>query len=204
MDEDKKSESFKEKISSSFLKGLLVIVPPAITVFVVVWLFELTERIITEIFPSHIPGTGLVIVVLSIWVIGMLSGNYLSQKIIELFDALIDKIPVVKFIYGSVKQVTKALFESDSAFKNVVLVPYGKSYVLGFLMLVIPEPVREKLGDEYACIYVPWSMNMTAGMNFFVKKSEVIYLNMAPPDAFQFILTAGTFSAPKDLIKLKK
>lgn len=204
MDEDKKSESFKEKISSSFLKGLLVIVPPAITVFVVVWLFELTEGIITEIFPSHIPGTGLVIVVLSIWVIGMLSGNYLSQKIIELFDALIDKIPVVKFIYGSVKQVTKALFESDSAFKNVVLVPYGKSYVLGFLMLVIPEPVREKLGDEYACIYVPWSMNMTAGMNFFVKKSEVIYLNMAPPDAFQFILTAGTFSAPKDLIKLKK
>lgn len=204
MDEDKKSESFKEKISSSFLKGLLVIVPPAITIFVVVWLFELTERIITEIFPSHIPGTGLVIVVLSIWVIGMLSGNYLSQKIIELFDALIDKIPVVKFIYGSVKQVTKALFESDSAFKNVVLVPYGKSYVLGFLMLVIPEPVREKLGDEYACIYVPWSMNMTAGMNFFVKKSEVIYLNMAPPDAFQFILTAGTFSAPKDLIKLKK
>ncbi|MBR4904960.1 MAG: DUF502 domain-containing protein [Selenomonadaceae bacterium] len=202
MDEDKKPQSFKEKISSSFLKGLLVVVPPAITVLVVVWLFDLTERIITKVFPSHIPGTGLVIVLLSIWIVGVLSGNYLSEKIIELFDALIDKIPVVKFIYGSVKQVTKALFESDSAFKNVVLVPYGDSYILGFLMLTIPEPVREKLGDEYVCIYVPWSMNMTAGMNLFVKKTNVIYLNMAPPDAFQFILTAGTIS-PKDLLKLK-
>ncbi|MBR4153580.1 MAG: DUF502 domain-containing protein [Selenomonadaceae bacterium] len=202
MEEDKQPQSFKEKISSSFLKGLLVIVPPAITILVVMWLFDLTEQIISTVFPAHIPGTGLVIVVLSIWVIGILSGNYLSEKIIELFDALIDKIPVVKFIYGSVKQVTKALFESDSAFKNVVLVPYGNSYILGFLILTIPEPVREKLGDDYVCIYVPWSMNMTAGMNLFVKSSDVIYLNMAPPDAFQFILTAGTIS-PKDLLKLK-
>ena len=204
MDEDKKSESLKEKISSSFFKGLLVIVPPAITILVVTWLFEFTESTIGKFLPTKIPGVGLLIVLTGILIIGILSGNFLSQKFIELFDTLIDKIPVVKFIYGSIKQVTKALFESDSAFKNVVLVPYGKSYVLGFLMLEIPKPVREKLGDEYACIYVPWSMNMTAGMNFFVKKSEVIYLNMAPPDAFQFILTAGTFSAPKDLIKLKK
>ena len=194
MDEDKKLKSFKEKISGSFLKGLLVIVPPAITVFVVVWLFELTESMIAKVFPSHIPGTGLVIVLLSIWLIGVLSGNFLSEKIIEIFDALIDKIPIVKFIYGSVKQVTKALFESDSAFKNVVLVPYQGAYVLGFLMLTLPEPVKEKLGEDYVCVYIPWSMNMTAGMNLFVKNSDVIYLNMAPPDAFQFILTAGTIS----------
>ena len=144
--------------------------------------------------PSHFPGAGLMIVLIAIWMIGVLSGNFLSKAIIELFDKLIDKIPIVKFIYGSVKQVTKALFESDSAFKNVVLVPYQHSYVLGFLMLTLPEPVKEKLGDDYVCVYMPWSMNMTAGMNLFVKKSDVIYLNMAPPDAFQFILTAGTIS----------
>lgn len=201
MDEDKERKSFKEQISSSFLRGLLVVVPPAITVFVVVWLFDLTERMISKIMPSHIPGTGLVIVLAAIWIIGVLSGNFLSKAIIELFDALIDKIPIVKFIYGSVKQVTKALFESDSAFKNVVLVPYQHSYVLGFLMLTIPDPVREKLGDDYVCVYVPWSMNMTAGMNLFVKKSTVIYLNMAPPDAFQFILTAGTITPPSIVSK---
>ena len=208
MDEDKdKSKSFKEQISSSFFRGLLVIVPPAITVFVILWLFDLTERMITKVLPNHIPGMGLVIVVVGIWIVGVLSGNFLSQKIIEIFDAIINKIPIVKFIYGSVKQVTKALFESDSAFKNVVLVPYQGNYVLGFLMLMVPEPVKEKLGEEYVCVYIPWSMNMTAGMNLFVKKSNVIYLNMAPPDAFQFILTAGTIStaglASKGLAELK-
>lgn len=194
MEEDNNSKSFKEQISSSFLRGLLVIVPPAITVAVVMWLFDLTERMISQILPSHIPGLGLLIVVVAIWVVGVLSGNFLSKAIIEFFDGLIGKIPIVKFVYGSVKQVTKALFESDSAFKNVVLVKYQHSYVLGFLLLTLPEPVREKLGDDYVCVYVPWSMNMTAGMNLFAKKEDIIYLNMAPPDAFQFILTAGTIS----------
>lgn len=198
---EEKPKSLKEQLSSSFLRGLLVVVPPAITIVVVMWLFDLTERMITKVMPSHFPGAGLLIVVVAIWLIGVLSGNFLSKALIELFDALIDKIPIVKFIYSSVKQVTKALLESDSAFKNVVLVPYQHSYVLGFLMLTVPEPVREKLGDDYVCVYMPWSMNVTAGMNLFVKKSDVIYLNMAPPDAFQFILTAGTFSSPKDLLK---
>ena len=194
MDEDKKQKSFTEQISSSFFKGLLIVVPPAITIFVLKWLFEFTEDSIGKILPAQIPGAGLVIVLASIWIVGVLSGNYLSKKILDFFDALISKIPIVKFIYSSVKQVSKALFESDSAFKRVVLVPYQKSYVLGFQMLTMPEPVREKLGEDYACVYMPWSMNMTAGMNFFVKKSDLIYLDMVPQDALQFILTAGTIS----------
>ena len=135
MAEDKKPKSFKEQISSSFFKGLLIVVPPAITIFLVKWLFELTESSIGTFLPVKIPGTGLIIVIVGIWIVGVLSGNFLSEKILGIFDALISKIPIVKFIYGSVKQVSKALFESDSAFKRVVLVPYQKSYVLGFQMI---------------------------------------------------------------------
>ena len=207
MDEDNKPKSFTEQISSSFFKGLLIVVPPAITVFVVTWLFELTEDTIGKYLPAKIPGAGLAIVLVGIWIVGVLSGNFLSKKILEFFDGLISKIPVVKFIYKSVKQVSKAVFESDSMFKSVVLVPYQKSYVMGFQILNVPEPVREKLGDDYVCVYMPWSMNMTAGMNFFVKKSDVIQLDMLPQDALQFILTAGTISAaglvPTSLDKLK-
>ncbi|MBQ4404652.1 MAG: DUF502 domain-containing protein [Selenomonadaceae bacterium] len=206
MDEDKK-KSFTEKISSSFFKGLLIVVPPAITVFVVIWLFNLTENTIGKYLPAKLPGAGLVIVLVGIWIVGVLSGNFLSEKILGLFDNIIGKIPVVKFIYKSVKQVSKALFESDSMFKSVVLVPYQKSYVMGFQMLTVPEPIKAKLGDDYVCVYMPWSMNMTAGMNFFVKKSDVIYLDMLPQDALQFIVTAGTISTagmmPTDLEKLK-
>ena len=194
MAEDKKPKSFKEQVSSSFLKGLLIVVPPAITILVVKWLFEFTEDSIGKFLPAQIPGAGLLIVLASIWIIGVLSGNFLSEKILGFFDWLISKIPIVKFIYSSVKQVSKALFESDSAFKRVVLVPYQKSYVLAFQLLMLPEPIKEKLGEDYVCVYMPWSMNMTAGMNFFVKKSDVIYIDMLPQDALQFILTAGTIS----------
>ena len=194
MDKDKKPKSFKEQISSSFFKGLLIVVPPAITIFLVTWLFELTENSIGKFLPVKIPGTGLIIVLVGIWIVGVLSGNFLSEKILGIFDGIISKIPIVKFIYGSVKQVSKALFESDSAFKRVVLVPYQGNYVLAFQMLNLPEPVKEKLGEEYVCVYMPWSMNMTAGMNFFVKKSDVIYVDMMPQDALQFILTAGTIT----------
>ena len=207
MSDDKKPKSFTEQVSSSFLRGLLVVVPPVITIVVIKWLFELTESSIGKILPVQVPGVSLIIVVVSIWIVGVLSGNFLSKKIIDLFDAIIGKIPIVKFVYGSVKQVTKALFESDSAFKQVVLVPYRECYVLGFLLLTVPEPVRQKLGDDYACVYVPWSMNMTAGMNMFVKKSELIRLDMLPPDALQFILTAGTISTAglvsKDSLNIK-
>ena len=206
MGKDKKPKSFTEQVSGSFFKGLLIVVPPVITIFVVTWLFDLTEDSIGKFLPVQIPGMGLVIVLVGIWIVGVLSGNFLSQKIIGLLDTIIGKIPVVKFIYGSVKQVTKALFESDSAFKNVVLVPYQHGYVMGFMLLGLPNAVREKLGDEYVCVYVPWSMNMTAGMNLFVKREEIISIDMLPPDAFQFILTAGTTSAlgnAKDAIKSK-
>ncbi len=208
MSDDKKPKSFTEQVSSSFFRGLLIVVPPAITIFVVHWLFELTESSIGKFLPAQIPGFGLVIVLVLIWIVGVLSRNFLSKKIIDIFDAIIGKIPIVKFIYGSVKQVTKALFETDSSFKNVVLVPYRGAYVLGFQMLTVPEPVRKKLGDDYVCVYMPWSMNMTAGMNFFVKKSDLIPVDMLPPDAFQFILTAGTISpaelVSKDALKLEE
>ncbi|MBR2519925.1 MAG: DUF502 domain-containing protein [Selenomonadaceae bacterium] len=208
MDENKdKPKSFTEQISSSFFKGLLIVVPPAITIFLVVWLFELTEQIIKMYFPMRFPGLGLLIVLAVIWIVGVLSGNYFSKKILGFFESLLGKIPVVKIVYKSVKQVSKAIFESDTMFKSVVLVPYDKTYVLGFLLLVTPESVKEKLGDEYVCVYMPFSMNMTSGMNFFIKESELIHLDMSQPDALQFILTAGAIAipggiSPADLEKL--
>ncbi len=191
-----KEKTLAQKISECFLNGLIVLVPPAITIFVVAWILNITEgqlgKIINAHFNLQIPGIGIITIALTILIVGFVTGNNFAQKTIELLELLLDKIPVVKFIYGSVKQVSKALFESNSAFKHVVLVPYQKSYVLGFLMTNVPSAVREKLGVDYVCVYVPWSMNMTAGMNLFVRRQDLVFVNMATEDALQFILTAGT------------
>lgn len=189
-----KKRTLSEIISEQFLNGLIVLVPPAITIFAVMWLLDFTESTFVGYLPIKFPGVGLVTILLLIWLVGAASGHIIPQTIIEGIDYLLGKIPVVKFIYGSVKQFSKAVFDSNSSFQRVVLIPYHQSLALGFLMSNIPDAVREKLGDDYVCVFVPWSLNMTSGTNLFVKKSDVIEVDMRPEDALQFMLTAGTVS----------
>ena len=193
-----KEKSLAGKISEQFMNGLIILAPPAITAFVVMWILNLTEnKIGVEIekyFNVHFPGIGLISIVLSIWIVGLIFGHTFPQKVIKVVEYFLDKIPVVKFIYSSVKQFSRAIFESNSSFQKVVLVPYQGNLVMGFLMRNVPEPVRRKLGNEYVCVYVPWSLNMTAGMNLFVKRSNLVLLDMDLEDGLQFILTAGTGS----------
>ena len=198
---EKKEKSLAGKISEQFMNGLIILAPPAITAFVIMWILNITEsRIGVEIekyFHINFPGIGLIAILLTIWIVGVIFGHTFPQKVIKLVEYLLDKIPVVKFIYSSVKQFSKAIFESNSSFQKVVLVPYNGALVMGFLMRNIPEKVQEKLGKEYVCVYMPWSLNMTAGLNLFVKKSDLVILDMELEDGLQFILTAGTFNQIK-------
>ena len=198
LNEEKKNKSITDKISEQFLNGLIVLVPPAITFFIVDWLLKITgttfDKYVGKYLPFYFPGIGLVVIVLAIWITGIVSGHYLPKKIIRFCEFILSKIPVIKFIYSSIKQFSKAIFESNSAFQHVVLVPYHQSLALGFLMSKVPDAVREKIGEDYVCVFVPWSLNMTSGTNLFVKKSDVIHVDMPPEEALKFMLTAGTVS----------
>ena len=191
---EKKKNGLSDKIAEQFLNGLIVLIPPAITALVVMWLLNLTEGTIVQYLPVKFPGVGLVSILLFIWIVGIISGHNFPKKIIHLCEFILSKIPVVKFIYSSVKQFSKAIFETNSSFQRVVLVPYHESLALGFMMNNVPDAVQEKIGDEYVCVFIPWSLNMTSGKNLFVKKSNVIHVDMKPEDALQFLLTAGTIS----------
>lgn len=189
-----KKKTIASKISEDFLDGLIVLMPPVITIFVVMWILNLTESTVGKYIPINFPGIGLITIIFTIWLVGFLTGNRLAQKIISIGEWFLNKIPVVKFIYSSVKQFSQAVFDSDSSFQNVVLVPYHQSLALGFLIDNIPAPVKEKLGDDYVCVFVPWSLNMTSGTNLFVKKSDIIQVEMKSEAALQYMLTAGTVS----------
>ena len=179
------------KITEHFIDGFIVVLPPAITALVVMWLVEFAETTVGIYLPFKFPGAGLIAILFSIWFIGFVSGHKLSKRIIKILEWVFDKIPVVKFIYSSVKHFSTAIFESNSMFQNVVLVPYKQSLALGFLLSDIPDPIREKLGDDYVCVFLPWSLNITSGRNLFVEKSKIIHVDMKTEDALQFMLTAG-------------
>ncbi|WP_314595462.1 DUF502 domain-containing protein [uncultured Selenomonas sp.] len=179
------------KVSKRFINGLILLVPLAITVFVVTEVLNFTEIVLGKHFPIYYPGMGIVTVLLVIYLVGWLSSYWFMKRVISYGEWLLGKIPVVKFIYNSVKHLSTAVFESNNMFDHVVLVPFHQSRALGFVMAEVPAVLREKLGDDYVCVFVPWSLNMTSGTNLFVKKSDVIYLDISNESALQYMLTAG-------------
>ncbi len=178
-------------MSRNFLNGLIVLVPVVITLLVVGEILHFTEGVLGKHLPFYFPGIGLIFVIVLIYVVGWISSHWLLKHVIQFGESLLGKIPVVKFIYNSVKQFSTALFESNSMFKNVVLVPFHQSMAMGFLMSNVPPVVAEKLGEDYVCVFVPWSLNITSGTNLFVKRSEVIPIEINSEAALQFMLTAG-------------
>lgn len=179
------------KVSKRFINGLILLVPLVITVFVVTEVLNFTEIVLGKHFPVYYPGMGIVTVLLVIYLVGWLSSYWFMKRVISYGEWLLGKIPVVKFIYNSVKHLSTAVFESNNMFDHVVLVPFHQSRALGFVMAEVPAVLREKLGDDYVCVFVPWSLNMTSGTNLFVKKSDVIYLDISNESALQYMLTAG-------------
>ena len=190
MSEEHKSRLSK-RISRRFVNGLILLVPIVITLLVVSEVLHFTEGVLGKHLPFYFPGLGIITVVLGIYFVGWISSYWIMRRMIHYGEVLLGKIPVVKFIYNSVKHLSTAVFESNNMFDHVVLVPFHQSKALGFIMADVPPVLKEKLGDDYVCVFVPWSLNMTSGTNLFVRKQDVIYLDISIESALQYMLTAG-------------
>jgi len=190
MSEEHKSRLSK-RISRRFVNGLILLVPIVITLLVVSEVLHFTEGVLGKHLPFYFPGLGIITVVLGIYFVGWISSYWIMRRMIHYGEVLLGKIPVVKFIYNSIKHLSTAVFESNNMFDHVVLVPFHQSKALGFIMADVPPVLKEKLGDDYVCVFVPWSLNMTSGTNLFVRKQDVIYLDISSESALQYMLTAG-------------
>ena len=194
---NRKRKALRRVISRRFINGLILLVPIAITLFVVAETLQFTEGVLGKHLPFYFPGMGIITLILFIYFVGWLSSYWFMRRCIRLGEQLLGKIPVVKFIYNSVKHLSTAVFESNSMFDRVVLVPFHQSKALGFIMADVPQALKEKLGDDYVCVFVPWSLNMTSGTNLFVRESDIIYLDISSESALQYMLTAGAVMPKK-------
>jgi uncharacterized membrane protein len=183
------------KLSSYFLNGVIVLVPIAITLFVVLQVLHFTEWIVGRFLPNglHFPGVALLVMLAGIVLIGRLSTNWFLQRVLAWGEKLLNQIPGVKFIYNSVKQLSSAMLESKSLLKYPVLVPFphAGARALGFITSDLAECFAEKLPEEHLCVFVPMSLNMTAGFNILVPKKDVVLLDVTSESALQYVLTAG-------------
>ncbi|MHB1188505.1 DUF502 domain-containing protein [Thiobacillus sp.] len=189
-----------------FITGLLIWVPLGITLWVLNLLIGTMDQSLT-VLPAEwqpeafigmrIPGLGVILTLLVIVLTGMFGANFFGQKIIDFWERQLIRIPVVKTIYGSVKQVSDTILSGNGhAFRKVLLVryPHPQAWSLAF-QTNVPNEVARLLPDEHVAVFIPTTPSPVNGFYFYVKKSEVIELNMSVDRALKNIVSMGVVSA---------
>jgi uncharacterized membrane protein len=195
-----------------FITGLLVLVPVVITAWVLSTLINTLDQSLLLLPVSwrpkaylglEIPGLGALLTLLIIFVTGVIATNIFGQQLILLWENLLSRVPFVKSIYSSVKQVSDTLFsDSGNAFRKAVLVqfPLEGTWTIAFITGTPGGDVGKHLQGEFVSVYVPTTPNPTSGFFLMLPKTEVIELSMSVDEALKYIISMGTV-APKEHLK---
>ena len=188
-----------------FITGLLIWVPLGITLWVLDLLIGTMDQSLTVLPASwqpeawlgmRIPGLGVILTLVVIVLTGVFGANFFGQKIIDFWERQLVRIPVVKTIYGSVKQVSDTLLSGNGhAFRKVLLVryPHPEAWSLAF-QTNVPSEVMRVLPDEHVAVFIPTTPSPVNGFYFYVKKSEVIELDVSVDRALKYIVSMGVAS----------
>jgi len=189
-----------------FITGLLIWVPLGITLWVLNLLIGTMDQSLM-VLPAEwqpeawlgmrIPGLGVILTLLTIVLTGMFGANFFGQKIIDFWERQLTRIPVVKTIYGGVKQVSDTLLSGNGhAFRKVLLVryPHPEAWSLAF-QTNVPDEVTRVLPDEHVAVFIPTTPSPVNGFYFYVKKSEVVELDVSVDRALKYIVSMGVASS---------
>ena len=189
-----------------FVTGLLILVPLAITGWVL-WtiigaldhsLFLLPENWRPDkLFGYKGPGVGAVLTILIVFLTGVATRNFVGKQVVYLWESLLVRIPIVKSIYSSVKQVSDTLFSSSgNAFRKALLVqyPHQGSWTIAFLTGTPGGDVKNHLVGDYVSVYVPTTPNPTSGFFLMMRRADTIELDMTVDAALKYIVSMGVAS----------
>ena len=198
----------KQLIKRYFITGLLIWVPLAITAWVLTLIAGAADqslRLLPEsahpgkILGYNIPGAGIAVSLLIILITGVLAANFIGQRLVQWWESLLARIPVVSSIYNSVKQVSDTLFSSSgNAFRKALLVQYPRqgSWTIALLTGTPGGDVCNHLHGDYVSVYVPTTPNPTSGFFLMMPRNEVIELDMAVDEALKYIISMGVVAPP--------
>ena len=180
-----------KKIISYFLQGLLFTVPIAATVFVIYKLFIFIDGIIGNQLPYYIPGIGLVIIVLLIILMGYLSGFFVRNPLFILFEKSIERAPLVKIIYSSVKDLIEAFVGEKKRFNRPVLVKLNKEADVQQIGFMTQDDLTHLgLGKEKATVYLPFPYSFMGNL-VVVPKENISPINSSGTEIMKFVISGG-------------
>jgi len=200
MQMEKKRKSILSNLRNYFIAGVVVLIPIGITVYLTLFLVKISSKILPkELNPNHylpydIPGLEILISLVLITLIGWVSLSFLGKKMLNVFNNLLKKIPILRTIYSAILQMTETFTKSDTNKKNVVLIEYPRKgiWAVGFATKKNSTEMSTKTQKELINVFVPTTPNPTSGFLLMVPKEEVIYLDLNFEEASKFIVSAGT------------
>jgi uncharacterized membrane protein len=184
------------------IAGLLVWVPLGVTVMVINFLVGVMDKTLLwlpehyrpdNLLGFHVPGLGVVMSVIIVLSTGVVVANLFGRKLVQLWERMLARIPLVRTIYASVKQILETVFSSGQAFRKVLLIEYPRKglWTLGFQSGKTRGEAQAKTGVEVINVFIPTTPNPTSGFFIMVPRSEVIELDMSVDDGLKMIISAG-------------
>jgi uncharacterized membrane protein len=199
--------TMKWNLRRYLVAGVLVWLPILATVWVVssiLHLMDLTLRVLPPALRPEalvgfpLPGLGAVFALIVLLLTGILVTNLIGRRLVIWGEELLNRIPVVRSVYGGVKSFAESVFSQSNAFRKVVMIEYPRAGVwsIGFLTAEDVPEVSERLHEPHVAVYISSALNATAGYLVIVRRRDVVELDMSVDAAMRMIITCGVVVPP--------
>jgi len=193
----------KKGIRTYLVTGLLVWVPLGITVFLIGFMVDFVDNALLfvpeqyrpdSLIGFHVPGIGLLLVFIILFLTGLLAANFFGRRLVKLWERALNKIPLVRSIYSASKTFAEVvLTDSTDSFKEVLLIEYPRKglYSLCFQTSTNLGEVQSRTGEDVICVFVPTTPNPTSGVMIIVPRKDVVRLDMEIEEAVKMVVSLG-------------
>lgn len=199
------------RLRNYFFTGLVVAAPIGLTLYITRWFIELVDTWFVPLIPQayrpdvympfDIPGLGLIIAIILLTLLGAFTANFFGRAVLNFAERLVDRMPVVRSIYGAIKQIFETVMtQSTTSFREVGLIEYPRKgiYTIVFVTSQSKALVGARYGLDLISVFLPTTPNPTSGFLLYVPREDVRILDMTIEEGAKLIISAGLVE-PKNL-----
>ncbi len=197
------------RLRNYFLAGVVVVAPIGITFWLAWQIFTFVDRSVKPLIPVRynpetylpfsIPGLGLVVTIVVLTVIGAFAANFLGRILVRQGEFLVDRMPVIRNVYGALKQIFETVLrQSSTSFRQVVLVEYPRRglWAIAFITGTTEGEVQSTTEDEVVNVFLPTTPNPTSGYLLFVPRKDLVHLSMTVEEGIKMVISGGIVTPP--------
>ncbi len=205
------NKSLFRSIRNGIITGFIVVLPVAATITFISWVVTGVDGFVLRYLPPiwnpknyigfAIPGIGLLIGLVGLWLLGTLASNFIGRSVIGYGERIVARLPVVSNIYGALKQIVNVVAaQKDTAFQEVCLLEYPRPglWAVGFITSDLKGAPKTHLEHGHVCVFVPTTPNPTSGFLLFSKRDELKILDMTPEEGVKLIISGGMVASNDD------